>query len=54
LTRATFLKMRAIAKDSRVKACWSVKGQIRFILSSKPEEVKKVNSVLDSLESILK
>jgi len=54
LTRATFQKMRAIAKDSRVKACWSVKGQIKFILNSKPDEVRRVESLLDSLESILK
>jgi hypothetical protein len=54
LTRTSFQKMRAIAKDSRVKACWTVKGQIKFILHSKPEEVKKVNSLLDSIESILK
>jgi len=54
LTRAAFQKMRAIAKDSRVKACWSVKGQIRFILNSKPEDVKKVDSLLDSLDEILK
>jgi hypothetical protein len=54
LTRATFLKMRAIANDSRVKACWSIKGQIKFTLVSKPDEVKKVESLLDSLESILK
>jgi uncharacterized protein YoxC len=54
LTRSAFQKMRAISKDSRVKACWSVKGQIKFILSSKPEEVKRVNSLLDPLDIILK
>jgi len=54
LTRSAFLKMRAISKDSRVKACWSVKGQIRFILNSKPEEVKRVESLLDNLDTILK
>jgi len=30
LTRATFQKMRAISQDSRVKSCWTVKGQIKF------------------------
>jgi hypothetical protein len=54
LTWASFQKMRAIAKDSRVKACWSVKGQIKFILNSKPEEVRRVDSLLDSLDIILK
>ena len=54
LTRTTFLKMRAIAKDERVKACWSTKGQIKFVLHSKVDEVKKVVSVLDPLDMILK
>jgi hypothetical protein len=54
LTRTTFLKMRAIAKDERVKACWSSKGQIRFVLHSNAEEVKKIVSVLDPLDMILK
>jgi FtsZ-binding cell division protein ZapB len=54
LTRATFLKMRAIAKDEKVKACWSTKGQIKFVLHSNPAEVKKVVSILDPLDMILK
>jgi hypothetical protein len=54
LSRATFQKMRAIANDGRVKACWTVKGQIKFTLHSKPEEVRKVESLLDSLDSIIK
>jgi archaellum component FlaC len=54
LTRAAFQKMRAIAKDSRVKSCWSVKGQIKFTLVSKPDEVRKVESLLDHLDTILK
>jgi hypothetical protein len=54
LSRATFQKMRAIANDCRVKACWTVKGQIKFTLHSKPEEVRKVESLLDSLDSIIK
>jgi FtsZ-binding cell division protein ZapB len=53
LTRATFKKMRAIADDSRVKACWSVKGQLKFVLHSSPNEVRKVISLLDSLDTIL-
>jgi hypothetical protein len=40
LSRATFIKMRAISQDSRVKSCWTVKGQIRFILHSKVSEIK--------------
>jgi len=54
LTRATFKKMRAIAEDSRVKACWSVKGQLKFVLHSNPNEIRKVASLLDPLDSILK
>jgi hypothetical protein len=54
LTRASFQKMRAIAKDSRVHACWSTKGQIKFILHSKPNEIMKVQSLLDPLDKILK
>jgi hypothetical protein len=54
LTRATFQKMRAISKDSRVKSCWSIKGQIKFILISKPNEVKRVVSLMDPLDKILK
>jgi len=54
LTRATFQKMRAIAKDSRVKSCWSIKGQIKYILISKPNEVKRVSSLMDPLDKILK
>jgi len=54
LSRATFLKMRAVAKDNRVKACWSSKGQIKFVLHSNPSEVKRVGSLLDPLDDILK
>jgi hypothetical protein len=54
LTRAAFQKMRAISKDGRVKACWSTKGQIKFILHSNLNEVKRVSSLLDPLDTILK
>jgi hypothetical protein len=54
LTRATFQKLRAISQDSRVKSCWTVKGQIRFTLHSSVNEIKKVVSILDPLDKILK
>jgi hypothetical protein len=54
LTRGTFQKMRAIANDSRVKSCWSVKGQIKFVLHRNLNEVKRVNSLLDPHDDILK
>jgi hypothetical protein len=53
LTRATFKKMRALADDDRVKACWSVKGQLRFVLHRSPNDVKKVVSLMDTLDTIL-
>jgi archaellum component FlaC len=53
LTRATFLKMRAISKDERVKSCWTVKGQIKFVLHKNAKEVKRVVSLLDPLDVIL-
>ena len=54
LTRAAFMKMRAISQDSRVKSCWSIKGQIKFILHSNVKEIKKVSSLLEPLDTILK
>jgi hypothetical protein len=54
LTRATFLKMRAISQDERVKSCWTIKGQIKFTLHKNANEVKKVVSLLDPLDTILK
>jgi archaellum component FlaC len=54
LTRATFQKMRAISKDPRVKSCWTTKGQIKFILHKNEKEVKRVSSLLDTLDTILK
>jgi hypothetical protein len=53
LVRAAFQKLRALSKDDRVKAAWSVKGQIRFILYKSPKEIRKVVSLLDPIETIL-
>jgi hypothetical protein len=53
LTRATFLKLRALSKDSRVKSAWTVKGQIRFTLVKSPKDIRKVVSLLDPLDIIL-
>jgi hypothetical protein len=54
LTRATFLKMRAITNDERVKACWTIKGQIRFVLHKNEKDVRRVQSLLTLLDDILK
>ena len=53
LTKVNLDKMRAIGQDSRVQACWSVNGQIRFRLKDS-NTVRKVISVLDPLEEILR
>jgi hypothetical protein len=54
LTRATFKKMRAISDDNRVKACWSIKGQLKFVQHKSPNEIRKVVSIFDPLDTILK
>jgi uncharacterized protein YoxC len=53
LTRINYAKMKAIGNDERVQACWSVGGQIRFKLHDS-DVVKKVNSVFDPLDKIIK
>jgi hypothetical protein len=53
LTRDNFLKMKALAADQRVTACWSVGGQLRFRLSTSPEIVHRVKSVYDSVDAII-
>jgi hypothetical protein len=53
LTRDNFLKMKALAADQRVTACWSVGGQLRFRLSTSPEVVHRVKSVYDSVDAII-
>jgi hypothetical protein len=53
LTRDNFLKMKALAADQRVTACWSVGGQLRYRLTSNPEIVRRVKSVYDSVDTIL-
>jgi hypothetical protein len=53
LTRDNFLKMKALAADQRVTACWSVGGQLRFRLANSPETVRRVKSVFDSVDTIL-
>jgi hypothetical protein len=52
LTSLTFSKMRALATDARVAACWTAHGQIRYRLVDDPT-VKRVTNVLDPLSKIL-
>jgi hypothetical protein len=53
LTRDNFMKLKALAADQRVSACWSVGGQLRYRLASHPAVVRCVKSVYDSVDSIL-
>ncbi len=53
LTTANFRKMRALAADSRVLACWSVAGQLRFRLNGE-EEIRKVDDIFSTIDDIIK
>ena len=52
LTTANFKKMRAIAQDNRVLACWSVAGQLRFRLNGE-DRVRKVQDIFATVDSII-
>jgi hypothetical protein len=45
LTRDNFLKMKALAANQHVLACWSVGGQLCFTLASNPDIVSHVKLV---------
>jgi hypothetical protein len=53
LTRDNFLKIKALAPDQQVSACWSVGGQHCYRLFSHPDVVRWVKSVYDSVDAIL-
>ncbi len=52
LTKTTFMKMRSLAADDKVDACWSVNDQLRFRLAGDPT-VRRVSNVLDPISKIL-
>jgi hypothetical protein len=52
LTKAAFLKMRALNSDPRVTSCWSISGQLRIKLTSS-NAVKRVHSVFDTVDNII-
>jgi FtsZ-binding cell division protein ZapB len=52
LTGLSFRKMREVAADERVAACWSANGQLRYRLVDDPA-VRKIANPLDSVEKIL-
>jgi hypothetical protein len=53
LSSAVFRKMKELQADSRVDACWSVNGQLRYRLTGS-DTIKKVSRVLEPIDSILK
>jgi hypothetical protein len=52
LTKATFLKMRALSSDQRGTSCWSINGQLHIKLASSGI-VKRVGSVFDTVDKII-
>jgi hypothetical protein len=52
LTKAAFLKMRALSSDPRVLSCWSINGQLRFKLTES-STVQRVHSIFDSVDKII-
>ena len=53
LTKANFQMLKALAEDNRTGAVWSVNGVIKYKMAN-GTEVKKVSSVFDSIDDILK
>jgi hypothetical protein len=52
LTSINFKKMRALAADDRVAACWSAGGQLRFRLADNPT-IRRVASIFESNDKII-
>jgi hypothetical protein len=52
LTKTSFQKMRALAADKRVDACWSANGQLHNRLVGDPT-VRRVANILDPVSKIL-
>jgi hypothetical protein len=52
LTSTNFKKMKALAADDRVAACWSAGGQLRYRLLDDPT-VRKVSCVFESIDKII-
>lgn len=53
LTRATFLKMRALSTNDAVHSAWSTAGTIKYRLKSDTNIIHKVRNVYSTVESIL-
>jgi hypothetical protein len=52
LTGTNFKKMRALAADDRVAACWTAGGQIRFRLQD-DATIRRVSNVFDPIDKII-
>ncbi len=52
LTSINFKKMRALATDDRIAACWSAGGQLRFRLPDDPA-IRRVENVFDPIEKLI-
>jgi hypothetical protein len=52
LTRLTFTKIRALARDPNVAACWSANRQLRYMLVDDPT-IRRVKDILDPVARIL-
>ena len=52
LTTANFKKMHAIAQDSRVMACWSVSGPLRYWLNGEGR-IRRVPNIFDTVNNII-
>ncbi len=52
LTTQNFRKMRSIAADPRVLACWSVAGQLRLRLNNS-DTVHKVHNIYETTDTII-
>jgi hypothetical protein len=52
LTSVAFKKMRAMAADDRVVACWSAGGQLRYRLHD-DTTIRRISNVFDPVDKIL-
>lgn len=53
LSKPIFLKMRALSSHADVQSAWTTNGSIRYRLVSEPDNVKRVQNILDPVDKIL-
>ena len=54
LTVPTLRRLKELKEDKRVQKVWTMEGNIKYTLGTKPALVCKMNSVYKPLEDILK